>query len=79
MEPLFEMCSFLLLVSKSYLIVIFLLQYLSSEEYAVKVFFSKLVVDNSGMKGFDFFFRKGNQCITCIKFLRSSYVYLLFN
>ena len=22
-----------------------------------------------------FFFRKGNQCITCIKFLRSSYVF----
>ena len=45
----------------------------------LKFFFNKLVVDNSGRKGFDFFFRKGNQCITCIKFLRSSYVFLLFN
>ena len=31
MEPLFEMCFFLLLVSKSQLIVISLLKYLSSE------------------------------------------------
>ena len=32
----------------------------------LKFFFNKLVVDNSGRKGFDFFFRNGNQCITCI-------------
>ena len=36
-----------------------------------------MVIDNSGRKGFKFF-RKGNQCITCIKFLRSSYVFLFF-
>ena len=42
----------------------------------LKFFFNKLVVDNSGRKGF---FRKGNQCITCIQFLRSSYVFILFN
>ena len=29
-------------------------------------FFNILVIDNSGRKRFDFFFRKGNQCITCI-------------
>ena len=56
MEPLFEMCIFfLLLVSKSQLIEISLLKYLSSEYYAVN-FFNKLVIDNSGRKGFDFFF-----------------------
>ena len=39
MEPLFEMCIFFyLLVSKSQLIEISLLKYLSSEYYAVKFF-----------------------------------------
>ena len=49
---------FSLLVSKSQLIVISLLKHLSSEQYAVNFFFNKLVIDNSGRKGFDFFFEK---------------------
>ena len=58
MDLKFEMRFSSLLVSKSQLMVISLLKYLSSEYYAVIVFFYKLVVDNSGRKGFDFFFEK---------------------